>query len=458
MAQQVTADAFLLGLYKRTYTDKKIRGMFFRNSPVGRKIEKNRIEGQTYQVTMPYDRGGATSGDYTVAVANAASSAKTAEMSVTPGNIFTVFLVTQKEYLAARTKKGGYLKALGYKLFAACESQRKMYAAQLYGYGCGDVGYLPTAVAAAATTATLNFDTVVKLAIGSQFYVVNGAFPTSAYYDTTVRTVSAIDGNTITWTGGGATAGGWAAGSAIQIVGGRDATPAASMPTGLAGWIPYLGDRTGANWLTYIGTAFYGVTRSASTNALAGWFYKRIGGELYMDAIVNGVAMARRGGSVPDLIAINDEDWLVMASEVNQQTSMMQQINMTGAKNQKNEAARGLAALRFAMSTNWIENVYDDPYCTKGHAWILDSEVVEFVTYSNAQKQLEDGVVDNEPGAAAADENQEEPDTTFKMNIEDYLSMDGNATSVEGPATQVSVSLYGNFVVREPGHCATVSF
>jgi len=147
-----------------------------------------------------------------------------------------------------------------------------------------------------------------------------------------------------------------------------------------------------------------------------------------------------------------------MNGEVNTQTAMMQQINTSGAKNAKTEVARGLAALRFAMSTNWIENVYDDPYCTRGHAWILDNDCVEFVTYSNAEKQLNDGVVDNEPGAAAADENQEEPDTTFKMNIEDFLSMDGNATSVEGPATQVSVSLYGNFVVREPGHNATVVF
>src|SRR5271169_6165615 len=111
MAQQVTADAFLLGAYKRVYTDKEIRGCFFRNSPVGREIEINQWEGQTYQFTIAYDRGGSTSGDYTVAVANAASAVKTAEMAVTTGNIFTVFNVTQKEYLGARTKRGGYLKA-----------------------------------------------------------------------------------------------------------------------------------------------------------------------------------------------------------------------------------------------------------------------------------------------------------------------------------------------------------
>ncbi len=458
MAQQVTADAFLLGVYKRLYSDKKVRGLFFRNSPTGREIEKNRWEGQTYQFTIPYDRGGATSGDYTIAVANAASSAKTAEMSVTPGNIFTVFNITQKEILGARTKRGGYIKALGFKLFAACESHRKLYAASLFGYGCGDIGYLPTAVAAAAVTATLNYDTIVKMAIGTQFYVVNGAFPTSAYYDAVVRTVSAIDQNTITWTGGGATAGGWVAGSMIQIVGGRDATPLASMPTGLAGWIPYLANRTGANWTTYIGTAFYGVTRSTSTNQLAGWYVQQQAGELYMDVFTRGIAAARRGGGIPNMISLNDEDFLTMNQEVNQQTAMMQQINTTGAKDQKNEVARGLAKLRFAFSTSWLENVYDDPYCPKGYGWILDKDEVEFVTYSNAEKVLNDGIQGNEPGAPAVEENQEEPDTTFKLVIDDFLNITGNSTSVEGPAAQVSVSLYGNFAVRSPGYCCCVRF
>jgi len=458
MAQRVTADALLLGIYKRTYSDKEIRGMFFRNSPVGREIEKNRFEGQTYQVTMPYDRGGATSGDYTVAVANAASSSKTAEMAITPGNIHTVFMVTQKEILGARTKKGGYLKALAFKLFGACEGTRKLFAACLYGFGCGDIGVLPGVVLAGAVTATLNYDTIVKMAIGTQFIVINGPYPTSAVYDALTRVVSAIDGNTITWTGGGATAGNWAAGSYIEILGGRDATPTANMPTGLAGWVPYLADRTGANWTTYITVPFYGVTRLTSTNALAGWYYDRPGGVLLIDAVVNAIALARRGGGIPNLISINDEDFLTMNQEANQQTRMMQQINTSGAKNAKTEVTRGLSALRFAMSTSWLENVYDDPYCPRGVAWILDKETIEFVTYSNTEKVISDGITGNEPGAASVEAAAEEPDTTMKLIIDDYLSITGNSTSVEGPAAQVSVSLYGNFVVREPGHCAVITF
>jgi hypothetical protein len=457
MAQQVTADAFLLGVYKRYYTDERIKGVFFRNSPVGREITKNRVEGQSYNFTVPYDRGGAVSGDYTVAVAAAASSVKTAEFAVQPGKIHSVFIVTQNEILAARTKRGGYLRSLALKLFGSLEGTRKMFAASLYGYGIGDIGFLPVAAVAGLNAFTVSYDTVVKMAIGTQFYVTNGNLPTSAVYDANIRTVSAIDGTTITFTGVAITAGGWAVGSIVYIVGGRDATPAPNMPTGLAGWIPYLANRTGVNWTTYVATAFYGVTRSTSTNGLAGWFTQRANGELYIDAVVRGVSLARRGGGVPDIIAINDEDWLTMNGEVNQQTTMMQQINTSGAKNAKTEVARGLAALRFAFSTNWIEYVYDDPYCPKGYAWILEKDSFEFVSLTNVQKVIEDGVTGNEPGAAVA-EDQDDVDTTFKLLIDDFINIAPNSTSTEGPAAQVSVSLVGNFAARSPGHNSVIVF
>lgn len=459
MAQQVTADTNLVAIYKAWYTEKRFPNLLFRNSPTLRKIEKNRYGGRSYNIAMLYGRGGATSGDYTVAVANAASSSRNAEMAVLPGNVHTVFTVTQKEMLAASKggNKGAYIKPLVNKMFAGTESTRKMLAACLFGFGCGDIGTLPTAVAAAATSMTLNPDTIVKLDIGTQFFVTNGATPTSAFYDAVTRTVSAIDGNTITWTGGGATVGGWAAGSIIEINGGRDATPVASMPTGFAGWLPSLANRTGGTWTTYIGTAFYGVNRSVSTNALAGWFYQRTAGELLIDALVQGIKLARRGGGVPDMIVVNDEDYMTILGEIHAQSSYMQQINTAGAKNAPNQVVRGISKLAFAFSTSWLDKVIDDPYCPKGVAYILDSEVVEFAALSNTAPVDEGMPAENEPGAPSV-EAQSEPDTSFRLMIDDYLNITGNSTSAEGPAAQVSLSVYGNYAVREPGHCAVVIF
>lgn len=457
--QQVSADAQLLPIFKLWYTEKRFESLLFRNSPTLRKIAKNRYGGRAYNIAALYSRGGATSGDYTVAVANAASSARNAEWSVLPGNIHTVFTITQKEILGAAKggNKGAYIKPLINKMFAATEGTRKSFAACLFGFGCGDIGVLPTAVAAAATTATLNSDTIVKLDIGTQFFVTNGATPTSAFYDAVTRTVSAIDGNTITWTGGGATAGGWAAGSFIEINGGRDATPVASMPTGFAGWLPSIADRSGATWTTYIGTAFYGVTRSVSTNALAGWFYQRVPGELMVDALLQGIKLARRGGGVPDMIVVNDEDYMTILGEVSAQTAYMQQINMAGAKGQKTEAVRGFSKFAFAFSTSWLDKLVDDPYCPQGVAYIIDSEVVEFAALSNTAPFNEGLPAENEPGAPSV-EAQSEPDTSFRLVIDDYLNVQGNSTSAEGPAAQVSLSVYGNFANHAPGHCAVVIF
>ncbi len=455
MAQQVTADALLLGIYKRWYTEKRFPNLLFRNSPLLRKIQKNRIGGRTYQIAMLYGRGGNTSGDYTRAVALAASASRNAEMAITPGNVFTVFNVTQKEILAANDKKGGYVKALINRMFAATEGTRKALAGCLYGFGYGDVGALPVAVPNLAVTAVLNYDTIVKLDVGCGFYVVNGGTPAAAYWDATLRTISAIDGNTITWTGGAST--GWNAGDLIEIDGGRDAGLLPNMPTGLAAWLPSVANRTGAVWTTYIGTAFYGVTRSVSVNALSGWFYQRTPGQAKVDALVQGIKLARRGGGVPDIIVVNDDDFADIIEECNQQTTLFQAVNTAGAKNATNEVVRGIAKMRYSFSTSWLDKCLDDPYCPKGIAYILDSEVIEFAALSNAEPITNDGVSENEPGSATV-ESQSEPDTTFKLLIDDYISTAPNSTSVEGPAVQVSLSVYGNFVVHEPGHCAVVIF
>lgn len=457
MAQRVTADTYLAGIYKTWYTDKRFPNLLFRNSPSLRKIQKNRIGGAEYGVSMLYGRGGAVSGDFTVAVANAASSSKNAEMKVKPGNVFSVFNVTQKEILAAQDKRGAYIKALINKMFAATEGARKVMAACWFGHGYGEIGVLPSDVAGAATTATLNPDTLVKLDIGTQFMVANSTnLPNAAYYDANVRTVSAINGNVITWTGGGATAGGWAAGSILEIYGGRDATPAPNMPTGLGGWLPSVQNRSGSDWNTYIGTAFFGVTRSASVNALCGWFYQKTAGERLSDALIQGIKLARRGGGVPNMIIVNDEDYMTIMGELQAYLQYSQQINTAGAKNAKNEVAHGISQMRFAFSTSWLEILYDDPYCPKGTAYILDTDVVEFAALSNVE-QLNDGIPENEPGTPTV-ESQAEPDTAFKLIIDDYLNIVPNSSSAEGPAAQVSLSFYGSFVVHEPAHCAIVKF
>ena len=467
MAQQTTADAALLTIYKHYYTDKEFPNLLFRNSPTLKKIQKNRFQGQSYRMAALYGRGGAVSGDYTVAVALAASMSRNLEFVVTPGNCFSVFNITQKEILASQTKQGAYVKALINRMFAATEGSRKLLAASLFGWGYGDVGQLPTAVTAAATSMTLNWDTVVKLDVGMVFYITNGGAgntPSTVWYDATARTISNISGQLVTWTGGGATAGGWAAGSWIQIAGGQDNATVGggnpNMPTGLGQWLPWYA-RRGAlvynpTWAAYIHTAFYGVTRDVAVGQMAGWYYEQQAGELMSDAIVNCLKNVRRGGGVPDMIVVNDEDFASLITELQQNVTYYQMVNSLPEKAGTNEVTRGISAFRAAFSKSFVEILYEDPYCPKGVAYILDTEAIEFVALNNVAA-LNDTIPNNEPGAQTV-ESQSEPDTSFKLLIDDYINTAPNSTSAEGPAVQVSLSFYGNFALHAPGHCGVVKF
>jgi len=456
MSQQVTLDTQITNILKTWYTDEKFENLLFRNDPFVKSIKKNRIGGKTYNFGALYGRGGAVAGDYTVAVAAAASSSQNAEFAVPPGRIHSVFTLTQMEMLASQQAKGAYVPALINKMFSATEALRKTMAKAAYGMGFGEQG---NAVVFTTTTGSDTVDfgktsTVIGLDIGSVFRVTNGALPSSPLR-TSVNTVTAIDGTTVTFTSTANET--WAATDWVELQGSRDGSNNPNLPTGLGGWIPNLADRTGATWTTYIGTAFYGVTRSTATSRLAGGFYKRTGGDGYGDALLKGIQLARQQGGVPDTLVINDEDFLTVIGEFNTKTTYMQQINTTPSNKGDNIVQKGLKSMGFQFSTNYLSNVYDSPYCPKGKAWITDSEVVEFAGLSNSSTPLDDGIQGNNPGAPDVT-SVSGPDTTFKLIIDDYINVQNAANTSEGPGAQVSLSVYGNFVVRNPAHCVAISF
>ena len=467
MAQQTTADAALLTIYKTWYTDKRFPNLLFRNSPVLKKIQKNRFQGKEYRFSAMYGRGGAVSGDYTIAVTNAASMSKNVEFVVPPGNVFSVFTVSQKEVLASQSRQGAYVKALINRMFAATEGARKLLAASLYGWGYGDVGQVISQYAAAATSTTFNWDTIVKLDVGMQIGFTNyattnatSASPAMTWIGATCSTITSIDGQTVHFAASQtntATVGSW-----VEINGGQDASTTGggnpNMPTGFGQWLPSFNSRSTANtlWSSLVGTSFYGVTRSAATGQLCGWYYQRQPGELFSDAIVQGLKAARRGGGVPDLIVVNDEDFATIIYELQQNMTYMQMTNSSPEKKDTNEVVRGISAFRASFSKSFVDILYEDPYCPKGTCYILDSEAIEFVALNNLMA-VDDGIPQNEPGSQSV-ESQSEPDTSFRLLIDDYINTAPNSTSPEGPSVQVSLAFYGNFIVHEPGHCAVVSF
>ena len=153
------------------------------------------------------------------------------------------------------------------------------------------------------------------------------------------------------------------------------------------------------------------------------------------------------------MIVLNDEDWATIQAELTAQTAGYQQNNTAGGKQ---KSTKGLSEIKYAFSTNYLENVYDDPYCPKGTAYILDMDVVSFVSLSNAQ-HVDDGVAGNNPGAPDIDVDGE-PGTNYELLLEDYVDIRPASDTDDGPGQRVSMSVYGNFVLSNTAHAAVVKF
>lgn len=460
-----TTDVNLIDLYKVWYTEKELQNLLFRNSPVLQKIPKKRIGGRVYNYAQLWGRGGAVAGDATVAAAVAASTARIAEVSAGIGKIFSVFNITDLEKMASQDSKGAYAPAAIAKMFAASEGARKTLASALYGSGFGEITTINNAGPVAMGATTMVVLSTIGFEVGTQFVVTSGpsttALPSSALVGGglgTVYTVGAIDDstNTVTFAPAAPVATfvdfAW-----INLAGSRTAGGAGILPEGLGAQIPSYFGRTGGPWAAYIAAPFRGVARNLSVNRLAGNYFQRPGAMRRCDALSVIMMMCRRQGGNPDMIILNDADRLLIDLELSTNTNYWQSIN-SGDKNSKNEVTMGLQATAIQFSTSYLKLIYDDPFCPQGFAYILDSQALDLVTITDAEKLLKTSVSDNNPGAPSVTEASDSTGQPFQLNIEDYLSIQPGALVADGASAQVIINLFMNFVVYNPAHCGVVQF
>lgn len=454
-----TLDANLAGIFKIWYTDKKPEDVFFRNSPVVKKIPKTRIGGKQYNVPLLLGNGGSASGNLIVSTTNATNngSAPNVEFAITNGQMFATFFITQQEILASQNIRGAYLPVAVNRMAQGLDSFRKLAATSLYGSGFGEIGnaVVFTTAVGANTVDLVDVATVIKLSIGSVFRATNGATPGSALR-TSVNTVTKIDGTTITFTGTAVET--WAATDWLEIDGCRTAGNAPLLPVGLAGWLPALANRTGATWTAYIATAFFGVDRSVNVNGAAGQFILRNTGasEKNVDAVVRGVLACRNAGGMPDILVVSSTKYNAIITELAAQTTLFQNIN-TGGKVNKNEVARGISDMKYAFSTSWVDEMWDDPFCPTQTGYILEYETLEFAALTNSDAPMNDGIADNNPGKEAITDVKA-PDMNYYWLIEDYITSQPGANTINGPALQVIVQMYGSWVVHNPSKCCVINF
>lgn len=435
----------------KVYYKDGVENLMFRNSPLLRKLQKNRIEGKTYNFSAMYGRGGAVAGDFTKARNLAASVSKNVEFAVEPGQLFSVYTMNAKEVQASVNKRGAYMKVAGAKMFAASEGFRKTIAASLYGRGYGELCFAPASVSLTQDTAadiTLPMDAIMKIDVGSELVIKTSVAGDSTAIKATL-TVNAITGTSVNVTPSATYE--TAATDVICLAGSMDASGAPLLPVGLGGWLPAVGSRTGINWQTYISSKFFNVERKAAPDRLAGAFYAEASSTAKKANAVEALLMqVRRQGSLADMIVMNDEDWLAMSAEIATSNTYFTQTSTKESK----KAAIGFDSFAASFSTNYVENIIDDPYCPKGEFFILDSTAVEFDTLTNTDK-VEDGVAGNNPGKPdpMSDENNGHEADPYKLIIDDYINVQAGEADVNGPCSEVTLMLFGTFAVTNPSNC-----
>ena len=435
----------------KVYYKDGVENLMFRNSPLLKKLQKNRIEGKTYNFSAMYGRGGAVAGDFTKARNLAASVSKNVEFAVEPGQLFSVYTMNAKEVQASVTKRGAYMKVAGAKMFAASEGFRKTIAASLYGRGFGELCFAPDSVSFTQDTAadiTLPMDAIMKIDVGSELVIKTSVAGDSTTIKATL-TVNAITGTSVNVTPSATYE--TAPTDVICLAGSMDASGAPLLPVGLGGWLPAVGSRTGSSWQTYINSKFFNVERKAAPDRLAGAFYAEASSTAKKTDAVEALLMqVRRQGSLADMIVMNDEDWLAMSAEIATSNTYFTQTSTKEAK----KAAIGFDSFAASFSTNYVENIIDDPYCPKGEFFILDSTAVEFDTLTNTDK-VDDGVAGNNPGKPdpMSDENDGHENDPYKLIIDDYINVQAGEADVNGPCSEVTLMLFGTFAVTNPSNC-----
>lgn len=454
----ISTSQSILSMLKIWYKD-GVSNLMFRNSPVLKELAKTRVEGKTQNFSAMYGRGGAVGASFTVAKSNAQNNAKNVEFSVTPGQLFSVYTMNAKEVQASVSKRGAYMKVAGAKMFAASEGFRKTLAAALYGRGFGELAVISstdnaelTTIATTGTSVVLPADAVMKLDVGSWV-----AFKASIAATTAIGTaeVTAISGNTVTLAAISSDITVTPGTTVVCIAGSMDASGNPLLPVGLDAWLPVVGNRSGENWTSYIGTQFFGVTRNVASDRLAGACVIGTVGEKYSDTVKSLLLKCRRQGSQADLIVMNDEDFLTFAKEIETNNTYFTQTSTKAKK----EATVGFNAFSASFSTNYIENIVDDPYCPKGKFYILDKSAVELWSYTNVDK-LNDGVAGNNPGKQdpmTMDGDGKEHDP-YGLIIDDYLNVQPGSGSIDGPDTDVTLQFFGSFVVTNPSVCGVGVF
>lgn len=437
----------ILDMLKVYYAKAGLGNLLYRNDEFLKRLgdKAERVEGKVQAFSALYSRGGAVSADATVAVNLGSTTAQAKEFNVTPGQLFSSCVYTNKEVLASKTKAGAYVPVATAKMFAALESFRKTLAAALYGTGHGDLFVLGSdfnaMVVGTDVTQTWPRNAIFAVDPGSAIVYKTNLTDTdaSAVAAGTVKSVNPAAGTVVITP---TTAGTPLTGAYVCLKGCTDDDGNPMLPVGLGGWLPS----------TTIGASddFFGVNRSVAPERLGGVNYVAPSGEAKYKSIENAMLAVQAYGSQMDAIVMNTEDALALQNEVENKTNFLK------APGQKGKANIGYDGFGISIIGNFLDRIIPSPYCPKGTAYILDTETVKLWTYSNADR------IDDRQGEF--DVVKEVQDSTglenapYQLLVDDLFTLNPATITADGAGTLVLVNFFGEFVVTEPCKNAVITF
>lgn len=444
----VSTDNSILAMLKIYYAKAGLGNLLYRNDPLLKELgnKAERIEGKVQPFSALYSRGGAVSADATVAVSLASTAAQAKEFQVTPGQLFSSCIYTNKEVMASKSKAGAYVPVATAKMFAALESFRKTLAIALYGSGHGDL----FAVGTSFDAMTVGVDVTQKWPTNAIYGVDPGSAivyktnindaDSAAIAAGTVKSVNPANGTVvITPTKAGTPD----AGTFVCIKGCTDDEGNPLLPVGLGGWI---------NGDVKANDDFFGVNRSVAPERLAGVNYVAPSGEAKYLSIEKALLNVQAYGSQADRIIMNPEDALALQQEVEAKTYFTKPNG--GAKAKVNVGYDGMG---ISIIGSFLDNVVTSPYCPKGMAYILDMETVKLWVYSNADK-IDDKQGDFDTVKEVEDGDAGVENRPYQLLVDDLFTLNPAAITQDGAGTLVLVNFLGEFVVTEPCKNAVVHF
>lgn len=442
-------DSSILAMLKTYYAKAGLGNLLYRNDPLLKMLgdKAERIEGKVQPFSALYSRGGAVSADATVAVELASTTAQAKEFNVTPGQLFSSCIYTNKEVLASRTKAGAYVPVATAKMFAALESFRKTLAIALYGSGHGELFTL-TSDFAAMTVGTAVTQTWPSNAI-------YGVDPKSAVvFKTNINdpdssaiaagTIEAVNPAAGTVTIMPTVAGTPLTGSIVCLKGCTDDEGNPLLPVGLGGWLK---GNIAAN------DNFFGVNRSVAPERLAGVNYVAPANEAKYLSIEKAMLNIQSYGSAMDLIIVNPFDALELQQEVESKTYFTKPEGGKG----RAKATVGYDGMGISIIGSFLDRVVTSPYCPRGKAYILDMETIKLWVYSNADK-INDKEGEYDTVKDVAETGEDVSQRPYQLLVDDLFTLNPAAITQDGAGTLVLVNFLGEFVVTEPCKNAVVTF